>query len=188
MKDAEVIRVFSDWRSNPEKYLRIGISSSGAYIHLTGNQVHLSISHAILAEFVANKCLFYYSYDSQTSELAPNFTCSVAMKKNKELAYSSGLKGDKILGYIRCKPKDKGDEYETIYDEEDNKVDSIFFGIVSTKIFTIVFAADTQHSKTLQIELLRADENQPSLEDIIATLNQLNQNADWEVLDGQEEK
>ena len=66
-------------------------------------------------------------------------------------------------------------------------MNSIFFGIVSTKVFTIVFAADNHHSKTLQIELLRADENQPSLEDIILTLNQLNQYTDWEVPNGQEE-
>jgi len=186
MKDSEVIRVFSALRSNPEKYLRISISPTGAYIHLPGNQVHLSISHAMLAEFVDHKRLFFYNYDSQTSNLEPDFKCLVAMKKNEELAYISGTRDDLLSGYVRCKLKDKNNEYEEELGEEDDKLDSIFFGIVSTKIFTIVFAADNQHSKTLQIELLRADENQPSLEDIISTLNQLNQNIDVEVPDGQE--
>lgn len=187
MRDSEVLRVFSNVRSNPEKYLRINISSKGAYIHIPDNNVHLSISRAMLAEFVDHKRLFFYSYDSQTSNLDPEFKCLVAMKKNTELAYISGSQNDLLSGYVRCKPKNKGDEFTEDFDEEYNKVDSIFFGIVSTKVFTIVFAADNQHSKTLQIELLRADENQPSLEDIILTLNQLNQYTDWEVPDGQEE-
>lgn len=188
MRDSEVIKVFSDLRSNPEKYLRINISPTGAYIHLPDNQVHLSISRAMLAEFVDHKRLFFYSYDSQSSSLDPEFKCLVAMKKHKELAYITGTPDDLFSGYVRCKLKDKGNECEDDFNKEDNKIDSIFFGIVSTKVFTIVFAADNQHCKTLQIELLRADENQPSLEDIILTLNQLNQNIEREVPDGQEEK
>ena len=184
MKDSEVIRVFSALRSCPEKYLRINISPAGANIHLPGNQVHLSISHAMLAEFVDHKRIFFYTFDGQTSKLEPDFKCLVAMKKNKELAYLSGTRDDLFSGHVRCKLKDN--ERDDCLDEEDHETDSIFFGIVSTKVFTIVFAADTQHSKTLQIELLRADENQPSLEDIIITLNQLNQNIDGEVSDGQE--
>ena len=184
MKDLEVIRLFDSLRSNPEKYLRVSISPAGACIHLPDNQVHLSISHATLAEFVDNKRAFSYTYDaSQPHDLEPDFKCHVAMKKNKDLAYILDSDGDLLSGYIHCKPKENSDEYE-----EDNSVASIFFGIVSTKVFTIIFAIDNQHSKTLQVEMLRADENQPSLEDIILTLNQLNKAANQEVPDGQEEK
>lgn len=186
MKDSEVIRVFSESRSKPEKYLRISISPKGAYIHLPDNQVHLSISRAMLAEFVDHERLFFYNYDSQTSSLDPDFKCLVAMKKNRELAYISGTRADLFSNYIRCKDKEKGDEYVEGFDKEENKTDSIFFGVVSTKLYTVIFAADNRHTKTLQIELLRADENQPSLEDIILILNQLNQNADMEVPDGEE--
>ena len=187
MRDLDVIRVFSALREEPEKYLRISIGSTGGCIHLPGNQVHLSISQAMLAKFVDHNRIFYYSYDSQTSKLDPEFKCLVAMKKNKELAYISGSKDDLLSGYIRCKAKNKDNEYVEDFEDENDKADSIFFGIVTTKLFTIVLAADNKHTKTLQIELLRPDENQPSLEDIILTLNHLSQDIDREVHDGQEE-
>ena len=186
MNDAEVIRVFSELRSKPEKYLRINISPKGAYIHLPDNQVHLSISRALLAEFVDHERLFFYNYDSQTSRLDPDFRCLVAMRKNRELAYVSGTRADLFSNYIHCKDKEKGSEYVEDFDKEENKTDSIFFGVVSTKLYTVIFSADNRHTKTLQIELLRADENQPSLEDIISTLNQLVPNTNMEVSDGEE--
>lgn len=187
MKDIEVIRVLKSMSQTPEKYLRININKNGAYIHLP-DDVHLSITNAILSEFAGNERKFFYSFDaSQVSDLDPNFRCIVGMKKNKELAYIEGNPEDNLLsGYIRCKPKNE--EEVDAFDDCDNNGDSIFFGIVTTKLFTIIFAADTHHSKTFQCEYMRGDENQPGLEDIILTLSQSNQSVNCEVYYEQEEQ
>lgn len=184
MKDLQIIRVFDSMAKNPEKYLRVNISQKGAFIHIP-EKIHLSITSAILAEFVGYERTYFYKYDaSQASDLDPDFKCIVAMKKNKELAYISGnLNDDYLSGYIRCKPKNEEDDNEL--EDCENNSDSVFFGVVTTKSFTIIFAADTQHSKTFKCEILRGDEDQSSLEDIILTLNQ---NSNCEVHYEQEEQ
>ena len=171
MNDLQIIRVFDSMAKNPEKYLRVCISKNGAFIHIPDN-IHLAITSAILAEFIGDDRTYFYQYDaSQSPDLNPDFKCIVAMKKNKELAYISGnFNDDYLSGYIRCKPPKEDDDNE--FEDCENNSGSFFFGVVTTKSFTIIFAADTQHSKTFKCEILRSDEDKPSLEDIILTLSQ----------------
>ena len=149
-------------KETPRKYLRIVLKGNRGSIALTDGS-RMYIKRALFAEIKDNHVQFTYEFNSEkTPESVYNLV--IAFRKNKELAYVAGHDDIDDMGYVHCKSKDSDQDLDY------PATNSIFCGIVTTDIYTILFSLGGDYTKSYQCELVRGKEC-PDIQDVLCLLS-----------------